>query len=74
MVGLSHVTLQHVDHPFPRRFPRRVWPPGASSPTGQHFRKDQFRIFGTRKAHAPILILGAIGGTGIGWIVEKSGR
>ena len=26
------------------------------------------------KAYAPILILGAIGGTAIGWIVEKFGR
>jgi hypothetical protein len=26
------------------------------------------------KAYAPILILGAVGGTLIGWIVEKFGR
>ena len=26
------------------------------------------------KAYAPILILGGIGGTAIGWIVEKFGR
>ncbi len=26
------------------------------------------------KAHAPILILGAVGGTLIGWIVERFGR
>jgi hypothetical protein len=38
--NLDLVTLEHVDHPFPRRYlMRRVWPPLTSSGTGQNFRK-----------------------------------
>ena len=36
---LDLVTLQHVDHPFPRCSLQRVWPPKTSGRTGQNFRK-----------------------------------
>ena len=35
---LNRVTLQHVQHPSPRRFPRRVWTPTGLRRGGQNFR------------------------------------